>query len=124
MKAAPICVQGSNDISGREKIRQLINPGRDEDKFVFSSYFDRWLKEGKDQAKDVFEGMSSLQRAMAKAKISKQNANTTISINQEDKNRQNDKEWTLESIDKRETRTDDDGIKILPSYILRKLIYM
>ncbi len=119
MKAAPICVQGSNNLA----VRQLINPGRDEDNFVFSSHYGCWLNEGNKQkeAKDEFEGMSSLQRAMAKAKISQTNAKSS-------KNEytiiDHDEEWLLENCDSSQPRIDQDGIKILPSCVLRKLLFM
>ena len=125
MKAAPICVQGSNDVA----VQQLINPGRDEDNFVFSSYYYYWLEGGKKEklAEDEFEGMSSLQRAMAKAKIS-QNTASSAKSSKGDKDTQSikhdEEEWMLTNCDSSEPRLDQDGVKILPSCVLRKLIFL
>ena len=120
MKAAPISID-----SNREKVRQLINPGRDEDNFVFSSYYDDWLGEGgKKQSKNIndeFEGMSSLQRAMAKARISQ---NTEKASNNVEDTTKIDDEWIIKNCDCQTVRVDQDGIKVPPSHVIRKLIFL
>ncbi len=124
MKAAPICVQSSNSNSDKEKIRQLINPGRDEDNFIFGSHYNRWVseeKEEKEQEEGGFEGMTSLQRAMAKAKISKKKDKTRSA---KDEKAEIENKWILRNCDCVKVRTDDDGIKILPSHVLRELIFL
>ncbi len=139
MKAAPICIQeGESNSDSKDKkdsiVQQLMNPGREEDFFVLGHFYSKWLsnsnkdndeisKQGDKSSKDEFEGMSSLQRAMAKAKISN------------DKKVQSDKakdcldnewlvhEWAVPGFDNHISRMDEDGVSILPSQVMRQLIF-
>mmetsp|Transcript_19790 Transcript_19790/g.29634 ORF Transcript_19790/g.29634 Transcript_19790/m.29634 type:complete len:528 (-) Transcript_19790:11-1594(-) len=122
MKAAPICIQEGENI-----IRQLTNPGRDEDFFVVGPFHNQWLSK-KDSNKmsgqrdestnDEFDGMSSLQRAMAKAKISKQKKAVTPTAKS-----CFDNEWAIPGVDNYVSRVDEDGVEILPSSVMRQLIF-
>ena len=121
MKAAPICIQVNNDKD--EVIRQLTNPGRDEDYFVFGTFLNKWLSKNGEGAQktawddndvvdDASKGMSSLQKAMARAKISKQKNKVTTSNRNNSRDDNNDNAWMVHGLYNRFARTDEDGINI------------
>jgi hypothetical protein len=129
MKAAPICIQDDNN-GKSEVVQKLLNPGRDEDYFVFGSFFDQFLGKTDNETKlsiwdddddddDEFKGMSSLQKAMANAKISgkKKVSNEKLEGKKIDHN-----QWIIPGFDNCSTRIDEDGINILPSPALRQLM--
>ena len=119
MKAAPICIR---DFEGdkEEVIRQLINPGRDEDHFVFGPFQTKWLTKTENTSVNDIQKMSSLQRALANIKIGEQKLNDQkqqggrdLTVN----------EWSVSGLDNTIARTDEDGVMILPSVILRQLLF-
>lgn len=119
MKAAPICIQDMK--SDRDEIiRQIINPGRDEDYFVFGCLFDAWLLNVETnrqmpnpaqfqclESTDESKKLSSLQRDIASLNIGTQND-----------------ELSLPDFDNLHERTDENGIKVLPSLALRQIIFL
>ncbi len=127
MKAAPICIQDDNHDKD-EIIRQITNPGRDEDNFVFGSLLKKWIlnddtdsKKERNIAYNESQKMSSLQRALAKVKIDDQNQQEV-----ERKGFENDEahnKWQLTEFDNLLARTDYDGVLIFPSAIFRQLIF-
>lgn len=128
MKAAPISIQDGNHDKD-EIIRQITNPGRDEDDFVFGSLLKKWVlnedtdsKKQTNRAYNESQKMSSLQRALAKVKIDdqkQQEEGERVGLdNDEAQNK-----WQFPGFDNLLARTDDDGVLIFPSPIFRQLIF-
>ena len=116
MKAAPINIDAEHD--GKvDAVRQIINPGRDEDPFVFGSVD----KDIRSQSKitNPKDGMSSLQRAMAKVKIDNDHSCEHKEQNTQNENRQ----WCLSGYDNKNERHDEDEVSIPLSATLRQIIF-
>lgn len=126
MKAAPICIQDCHDDKD-EVIRQLMNPGRDEDLFVFGELLlksDRKVQRRCIDTNDKkSKKMSSLQKALAKTRIDDQKEK--VEKNEEEViDHNHDQEWAVSGFDNATSRADEDGVMILPSIVLRQLIFL